>query len=54
MFSETTGTHTVAIMTNRTSDAMKKRFLMARARLNDGVILDDMTKVLSALLKLFS
>lgn len=41
MFSETTGTHTVAIMTNRTSDAMKKRFLMARARLNEGVVLDD-------------
>jgi hypothetical protein len=31
-------------MMNRTSDAMKKRFLMARARLNDGVVLDDMTK----------
>jgi hypothetical protein len=31
-------------MMNRTSDAMKKRFLMVRARLNDGVILDDMTK----------
>lgn len=29
---------------------MKKRFLMARARLNEGVVLDDMNKVLSVLL----
>lgn len=33
---------------------MKKRFLIARARLNEGVVLDGMTKVLSVLLKLFS
>lgn len=54
MFSETTGTQTVVIMTNRTSDVMKKRFLIARARLNEGVVLDDMTNVLSVLLNLFS